>query len=378
VTATLSRPRTAFRCDLAPLKAAVHAVARRIPTRPATPQVAGILIRLTGDRLTLAAFDYEVAVTAALNVDGSHDGAVLVSGRLLTTLIDTLPAKPVEASMAGSRLALDCGSVHVELPSMSVEDYPTLPDLPEPAGHVDAAAFANTIRRVAVATGDYADLPILTGMVMNFAAQITLVATDRYRAATDVLNWTPAPGTDLGREAIVPANVLAEVVPSIAAGADTIAVHLSDGLFGLAGPAVTIVARTMSEAHLGMGLLKNWPARSDTPVTIDADEFAGHLNRANKVHERKTPIRLTLNGPELHIGATGADTTAVAASMAVSYEGEPIEILSNPAWLLDAVKACGSSTVEVSFTGRKTAYLVTPIADGDTYRQLVMPVRPPA
>ncbi len=378
MTATLSRPRTAFRCDLAPLKAAVHAVARRIPTRPATPQVAGILIRLDSDRLTLAAFDYEVAVTAALNVDGSHDGAVLVSGRLLATLIDTLPAKPVEASMAGDRLALDCGSVHVELPSMRVDDYPTLPDLPAPAGHVNAATFAEAISRVAVATGAYADLPILTGMVLRFADQITLVATDRYRAATDTLGWTPNPAADPGQEAIVPADVLAEVVPSIAAGADTIAVHLSDGLFGLAGPNVTVVARTMSEPHLGLGLLKNWPARSATPLLVNAAEFAGHLNRANKVHERKTPIRLTLDGPELHIGATGADSTAVGASMAVTYAGPPIEILSNPAWLLDAVKACGTDQVEVSFTGRKTAYLVAPVADDDTYRQLVMPVRPPA
>ena len=72
------------------------------------------------------------------------DGAALVSGRLLAEITKALPAKPVEVAAVGSHLELVCGSARFTLPTMPVEDYPTLPSMPESAGTVDAADVRRT------------------------------------------------------------------------------------------------------------------------------------------------------------------------------------------------------------------------------------------
>jgi hypothetical protein len=75
--------------------------------------------------------------------------------------------------------------------------YPALPELPGPAGHADGAEFAAAVRRVAVAASRDDSLPVLSAVPVTFAADaLTLVATDRYRAALRRLPWRSA-GTDL-------------------------------------------------------------------------------------------------------------------------------------------------------------------------------------
>ena len=41
-----------------------------------------------------------------------------------------LPAKPVDVGVEGTRMSLTCGSARFSLPTMAVEDYPALPEMP--------------------------------------------------------------------------------------------------------------------------------------------------------------------------------------------------------------------------------------------------------
>ena len=99
-----------------------------------------------------------------VEVQGDADGAALVSGRLLAEITKALPAKPVDIAAVGAHLELVCGSARFTLPTMPVEDYPTLPEMPESAGTVDAAAFAAAVAQVAIAAGRDETLPMMTGV----------------------------------------------------------------------------------------------------------------------------------------------------------------------------------------------------------------------
>jgi DNA polymerase-3 subunit beta len=91
-----------------------------------------------------------VSSQVTVDVHGDADGAALVSGRLLAEITKALPPKPVEIAAVGSHLELVCASARFTLPTMPVEDYPTLPDMPETAGTVDAATFASAVSQVAI------------------------------------------------------------------------------------------------------------------------------------------------------------------------------------------------------------------------------------
>ena len=144
------------------LAEAVAWTARALPTRPAVPVLAGM--RLQADtELTLSSFDYDVSAQARVPVAAAEDGVALVPGRLLAEITRSLPARPVEISSDGARTTLTCGSATFSLLTMPAEDYPTLPEMPAPAGTIGSDAFASAVGQSAAAAGRDDTLPALTG-----------------------------------------------------------------------------------------------------------------------------------------------------------------------------------------------------------------------
>ena len=140
-----------FRVERDALADAVAWTAKALPSRPPVPVLAGALLRVTAGQLTISGFDYEVSSQVTVEVHGDADGAALVSGRLLAEITKALPGKPIEVAAVGSHLELVCASARFTLPTMPVEDYPTLPDMPTRSGTVPADVFAHAVAQVAVA-----------------------------------------------------------------------------------------------------------------------------------------------------------------------------------------------------------------------------------
>src|SRR6201998_808758 len=113
---------------------AVSWVAKNLPTRPAVPVLSGVLLSGSDDGLTISGFDYEVSAEAQVAAEIASPGSVLVSGRLLSDITRALPNKPVDFYVDGNRVALTCGNARFSLPTMPVEDYPTLPAVPQETG----------------------------------------------------------------------------------------------------------------------------------------------------------------------------------------------------------------------------------------------------
>src|SRR2546421_3074072 len=196
-----------FRVERDALADAVAWTAKSLPSRPSVPVLAGVMLRVSGGRLTVSGFDYEVSSQVGTEVQSDADGAALVSGRLLAEITKAWRAKPVDVAAVGSPLELVCGSARFTLPTMPVEDYPTLPEMPETAGAVDAAVFAGAVAQVAVAAGRDDTLPLLTGVRVELeGSTMTLLATDRYRLAIKELEWRPQ-GPDARLQALVPAKI---------------------------------------------------------------------------------------------------------------------------------------------------------------------------
>src|SRR5271169_998766 len=189
---------------------AVSWVAKNLPTRPAVPVLAGVLITGTDDGLTISGYDYEVSAEVRVGAEISSPGSVLVSGRLLSDISRSLPAKPVDLSVEGTRVLLSCGSARFSLPTMAVEDYPTLPALPEETGALSADLFAEAISQVAVAAGRDDTLPMLTGIRVEISGEaVVLAATDRFRLAVRQLTWATS-SAGIEAAVLVPAKTLAE------------------------------------------------------------------------------------------------------------------------------------------------------------------------
>ncbi|MCW2566584.1 MAG: polymerase subunit beta [Mycobacterium sp.] len=373
-----------FRVEREALADAVAWTAKSLPARPPVPVLAGVLLEVDNHRLTVSGFDYEVSGQVGLDVDAETAGRVLVSGRLLAEITRALPAqKPVQLSVEGARAEITCGTARFTLPTMPVEDYPTLPAMPTVAGTISADVFAAAVAQVAVAAGRDDTLPVLTGVRLEMDGErLTLAATDRYRLAVREVTWRPGTA-DATIQALVPAKTLSDTAKAMASG-DEVVLALSqpgagEGIIGFSGSGRRTTTRLLDgEFPKYRSLLPDSHA-AQAEVTTGA--LVEVVKRVSLVAERNTPIRLRFADGELTLEAGGTEDARASESMEAKYTGEDMTIAFNPQFLLDGLGAIDADTAVLSFTSPQKPAVLTGYSGDEAvdkvsdYRYLLMPVR---
>lgn len=380
-----------FRVERDEFTDAVAWTARTLPSRsPSQLQVlAGLLLDAAADGVSLAAFDYEVAAQSSVAAVVVEPGRALVSGKFLSDLTRTLPAAPVEVTLDGSRVLLECGNARFTLPTMPVEDYPALPPLPPVTGHIEGSAFAAAVAQVHIAAGRDDTLPVLTGVRVEITGdRITLAATDRYRLAVRELRWRPTdPAVD--ETALIPARTLAETAKSLSGSGAEIAIALGTGpsgesLAGFSGAGRKTTTRLVEGQF--PPYRKLLPDVSPLTAEVEIAGLAEAVKRVQLAATRGAPVvRLTFTDGSLKLEAgRGSGEAEAYETMAASYDGGELSVAFNPQYLLDGLGAVESDTVRFGFSSdnpddssRKPAILTGKAAGGEEpdYRYLLMPVR---
>ncbi|BCQ06596.1 DNA polymerase III subunit beta [Mycobacterium heckeshornense] len=374
---------------------AVAWVARTLPTRPAVPVLAGVLLTGSDDGLVISGFDYEVSAEVRLAAEIASPGTVLVSGRLLSDITRALPDRPVDFHVDGTRVSLTCGSARFSLPTMAVEDYPALPALPAETGRLSADVFAEAISQVAVAAGRDDTLPMLTGIRLEISGEtVVLAATDRFRLAVRELTWS-AVSPDVEAAVLVPAKTLAEAAK---AGLDGSEVRLSlgagagvgkDGLLGISGDGKRTTTRLLDAEFPKFRQLL--PTEHTAIAMTGVAELTEAIKRVALVAERGAQIRMEFADGLLRLSAGADDVGRAEEDLPVEFVGDPLTIAFNPSYLTEGLGSLHSERVSFGFTTSSRPALLRP-ASGDeptpngsgpfpavdsSYVYLLMPVRLP-
>ena len=374
-----------FRVERDVLADAVAWAARSLPVRPSAPVLAGLLIVASDDGLVLSTFDYETSARATLNADVSDEGRALVSGRLLADICRSLPAKPVDMVLDGSRVSLTCGSARFSLQTMPVEDYPSLPDMPAATGTVDAEAFAHAVSQAVTAAGRDDMLPVLTGVRVEIdGSTISLLATDRFRLSIRELDWHPHT-PDESVAALVPARVLGDTAKSLTAGGEvTIALAASgtgEGIIGFEGQGAGGVRRTTTRLLDGEfpKVRSLFPNDLQTTALIDKASLVESVKRVALVAERNTAVQLAFDDGVLTLDAGSGDEAQASESIEASISGEGLTTGFNPQFLLDGLTAIDHPVVQLGFTQASKPVVISGhgAEDGEdrAFRYLLMPRR---
>ncbi len=369
-----------LRVEQEDLAEAVAWTARTLPARPTTPVLSGVKLTGDSDHITLAAFDLEVSAKAEVGAVVDEPGTAIVNGRLLAEIAKALPAQPVELGLEGNRVALRCGRSSFGLPTMPVEDYPQLPDLPPHAGQVSATDFAAAVAQVAIASSKDDTLPVLTGIRVELSAQtMRLVATDRYRLAVRSIPWQPT-GGGVEHTTLVKARQLADLGRSLG-HSDVVQIALgedNDGRIGFGVDGRELVTRLLGGEFPRYEQLL--PSESHTVATVETGLLIEAVKRVKLVAaERTAPIKLQFSDGEVLLRAGAFDDAQASETLECSTDGDSLEIAFNPDYLLDGLGAMGAESTTLSFTTANKPAVLSPAdaTDGGTpdYQYLLMPVR---
>jgi DNA polymerase III subunit beta len=395
VTTTVGLTDLKFRLVREDFADAVAWVARILPSRPTVPVLSGVLLTGSDDGLLISGYDYEVSAEVRVAAEIASPGSVLVSGRLLSDITRSLPAKPVDVSVEGTRVSLTCGSARFSLPTMAVEDYPTLPTLPEETGVVASDLFGQAISQVAIAAGRDDTLPMLTGIRVEISGEkVVLAATDRFRLAVRELTWS-TDSADLEAAVLVPAKTLAEAAK---AGTDGAEVHLSlgagssvgkDGLLGIRSNGKRTTSRLLDAEFPKFRQLL--PSEHTAVATVGVAELTEAIKRVALVADRGAQVRLEFSADALHLSAGADDVGRAEEDLPVEFSGDPLTIAFNPSYLTDGLGSLHSEKVTFGFTTPSRPAVLRPAGEDDggvgssgpfpaaqtDYVYLLMPVRLP-
>lgn len=375
-----------FRIDRDTLADAVAWTARSLPNRPSVPVLAGMLIESSDEGLALSGFDYETSTRATLPAEVSAEGRALVSGRLLAEICKSLPAKPVDISLDGTKVSVICGSARFSLQTMPVEEYPQLPTMPSASGTVKSDVFATAVSQAVAAAGRDEMLPLLTGVRLEMeGSSISLMATDRFRASLRDLSWSPEKN-DLSANALVPARVLSETARALTSGSDiTIAIASGDvgeGLIGFEGTVGNGSRRTTTRLLEGdfPRVRQLFQTQPETTAYVQTPAFVDAVKRVALVAERNTPVRLSFSEGQLLLEAGSGDEAQASETLEATVNGADISIGFNPNYLLEGLSVMSDPVVHLAFTQHTKPAAIAGVKEvgaepDEAFRYLIMPVR---
>ena len=370
-----------FTVDSSVLTDSVNWVSRSLSTRPIMTALLGIVIDASKE-VTLSASDLETSAKSSFNADIKETGRVLVPGRLLSEISKNLPNKPVSFNLDGTRVLVTAGSAKFTLPTLPINEYPNLPNLPETSGTVPSEIFATAVNQVAIAAGKDDSLPTLTGIHVDINKEsITLAATDRYRLAVREINWTPN-DPEITTSALLRARTLAEAARTIA-NTKTVTVAITpttsnERLVGFASEAKTMTSRQLDGTFPPYRHLL--PSESIATAVIEVAKLLDSVRRVALVTDKTVPLRLKFKNNSLQLEAGTGDDAQATEELEIIYEGEAIDIAFNPTFLTDGLNAIGTTYVNIAFTGSNKPAMLSGKnkVDGEidsTYRYLLMPMR---
>ena len=263
------------------------------------------------------------------------------------------------------------GSASYTLHTYNAEDFPRLPEVVEAQTFaVEREALLETVARVARAASRDEARPVLTGVLVQFAAdKLVMAATDSYRLA---VKETTLSSTAPELEAIVPSRALQEL-SRVAGDADEIAVGVQENQVVFSAGGVWLTTRRID------GQFPNYrqllPESFEHELTISRTELLDVVRRAAVMIQRATPLQLRFADGEITVVARTHEVGESQESMPVPYTGEPLEIGFNAEFLREGLESVEGDDVRMKLISPLRPAILTD--EGEDFTYLVMPIRLP-
>ncbi|MBX5468595.1 MAG: DNA polymerase III subunit beta [Thermoleophilaceae bacterium] len=348
---------------------------RGVSTRSAIQTLSGVLLRASGGSVELQSTDMEIGVMVRVEADVEREGAVVLPGRLLLDVVRSLPSDTLslEHRAAEQDVELVSGPSRFHLRTLPLEDFPRLPEPAESPMRVPAAAFVDTVGRVARAASRDETRPHLTGVLVSASGQeLRMVATDSYRLSVKETKLGEPVQGEL--EANVPARTLQELARvASSSGAEEIGISALDNQVVFSLGDVTVSSRLVE------GRFPNYrqlvPESFEYELNVSAAELLDVVRRVSLLAQKNAPLRLSFTEGALEVSAQTPDVGEARESLPVPFKGEPLEIGFNPEFLRDGLESSESDELRLRLISPLRPGLIESGGDDGSFVYLVMPIR---
>jgi DNA polymerase III subunit beta len=359
------------------LQEGLVAVAASIPAKTTLPILSNILLEATRDGIRLSGTDLDIAVSTVVSASVDQEGAITLPARKLVEIVRELPNAAIRLTAAGEqRVTIECGRSKFRLLGLPREEFPAFPGVKFDGGWKAASQdLQKLISHFAFAASTEESRPILNGVLWELRPdRMRMVATNGHRLARMDIPASPAAASEQA-ELIVPPKAL-EQIRRLFGSDEEVEIARSENHLGFRSATTQVFTRLIEGPYPNYEQVI--PRENDKAATADKAALTAALRRMSIVASDQTHrIRMAFANGSCKLSVQTPDLGEAQEELGVSYEGDPLEIGFNAAYLLEILKYIPTDEVRMTFKAPERAATCEPVGwdDPASYLTLVMPLR---
>ena len=338
------------------------------------PILSNILINLDHGLLKITATDLEMEVIATTRIDDNVSGSTTVPVRKFLDTCKTLADDSlIKFSLENNKAILKSSKTRFSLTTMPAEDFPVIDTKSQIFGFklkqkelkrlIDKTSFAMAFQDVRF---------YLNGLLLEITSGgIKTVATDGHRLA--ICSSGVYTGVSEATSIIIPRKGVLEIARLLEDSDEEVEVIVGENFIRVIFSDVTFTSKLVDGKYPNYDSVI--PKNTDKKIHADKSSLKQCLIRTSILsNEKYRGIKLEIRSGYLKTTANNPDHEEAEDEIPIDYEGETVEIGFNVNYLLDAISALDTDTVELNITDANGSTLINAVEDEEC-QYVVMPMR---
>ena len=309
--------------------------------------IQNVLIEAKGGQLFLTTTDLDISVCSMVPCETVAEGATTLPVKLLAATMARAAEGLVELeSDAEDRAVISAGSAVFNIAGMNVADFPRLPGNSGSFAYIlPQMTLREMFRKTAYAASQDDTRRTLKGVLMSFKdSRLTMVATDGRRLALVEKEMEFPKNAE--RDIVLPSKAVQELQRSLNGDGD-VCINVQNSKISFSFGDVQIYSKLMDDAYPNYRQVI--PAECAEKIVVDRQLLLNALERASVMTmDEAHSTKLIFESNRLTVTSAASEIGEAKDEVPIKYAGEKIEIMFNPNYVMDPLKAIDDDEVSIN------------------------------
>ena len=371
----------------------IDTVLDAVPSKPALPVLANILLVAEDNTLALSATDLDLSIRTEVPATVEQKGRITVPARTFAEIAREWPEAELSLVVEEDRLRLsgdlgdaESGEGAYSLSGMAADEFPNMPTSLEGVSislgdseKLSAKLLLDMINKTSFAVSKDDTRPVLNGVLWRIDSEgMEMVATDGSRLACYRRSLDLQVQSDQEAGVIVPPQALTQMGKLLSGHDGAVEVTLGETQLFLSTGTTHLLSRLIEGPYVDYAQVI--PKENDKNLRVDIDRLLPTVRRVSILSSSYTrQVRLKLDSSSIELSAASPEIGGEAREqIPASFDGEEMEIGYNAQFLMEILRKMDTQTVRFELNNNVTAALLKPdqVEEGEDYFCLLMPLRP--
>ena len=322
------------------------------------PILQNVLIEAKGKELILTTTDLDISIRCQLECEIQEEGSSTLPVKFLFAAMTKADEGKVEVRIdSNDKGVVISGKSRLTLNGMKAEDFPKLNSDEESLEYkLPRSIFYEMLKKTHYAASQDDTRRTLKGVLMSFKSNnLTMVATDGRRLA--MINQEIEFPAESDKDITLPAKTVQELLRSINGEGDVrLVVQKSKICFELEN--LKIYSKLIDDVYPNYNQVI--PKNNETKISVDRLLLINALERANVMSiDESHSAKLIFSENNLTVTTVANNIGDFHDEVAIKYNGSPLEIVFNPDYVMDPLKAIDDDEIIFNLNSGSTPAIIT-------------------